>query len=57
MDLEGDGAGSCPVAVCVTNVDFSYFAISSLLVIRFLPSLVQGLKGKLVRRAALRTYQ
>jgi len=57
MDLDGNGAGSCPVAVCGTNVDFSYFAITSLLVTRFLPSLVRGLKAKLVRRAALRTYQ
>jgi len=49
------GTGSCPVAVGVTSVDYLYFAISSLLVTRFLPSLVWGLKGELVRRAALRT--
>jgi hypothetical protein len=41
-DLEENVVRSCPGAVCVTNVDYLYFAISSLLVTRFHPSLVWG---------------
>jgi hypothetical protein len=55
--VEGNGSESCPVTVCVNDVDSSYFAVSTLLVTRFLKSLVRGLRGKLVRRAALHRYQ
>jgi hypothetical protein len=50
------GLESCPVTVCVTDVDSSYFAVNPVLVTRFLSSLVRGLRGKLVIRAALRRY-